>query len=96
MKNRTFKLNKTKMELSNGVSFTIVHDFKEMNGRFNSFDAAFQSWLNRTEVYTADSFVEYVKGKEPERVFLTLEDYEKITEGKSEDATKEDFETENN
>jgi len=97
MKNRVTKLNKSKIELSNGVTFTIVHNFKNMYGNINSFDAAFQSWLVRTEVYTADSFVEYVKSKdEPDRIFMTLTDFENKTKGKSKPATKEDFESENN
>ncbi len=97
MKNRVTKLNKSKIELSNGVIFTIVHNFKNMTGNINSFDAAFQSWLVRTKVYTADSFVDYVKSKdEPDRIFMTFEDFENKTKGKSEPATKEDFEAENN
>jgi len=96
MKPRVSKFNKTKVELSNGVSFVIVHNFESMNGVINSFDAAFNSWLARTDEYTAESFIRYVKSKEPERLFLTIEDYEKLTVGKVEHATKEDYQAENN
>jgi major membrane immunogen (membrane-anchored lipoprotein) len=96
MKEKVTKLNKTKVELSNGESFTIVHDFKNMNGNINSFDAAFQNWINRTDDYTAASFVKYVKNKEPERIFVTLEDYELTIKDKSEPSTKQEFESENN
>jgi len=97
IKNIVTKLNKTKVELSNGISFTIVHNFRTMNGNVNSFDAAFQSWLARTDDYTSDSFVEYVKSKnEYGRIFVTLEDYESITKGKVELATQEDYQSENN
>lgn len=81
MKRPVTKLSKTRIELSNGIKFTIVHDFKKMKGPVNSFDAALGNWIARTEVYTGDSFVEYVKGKEPNRIFVTLEDYDRITKG---------------
>lgn len=83
------------LAISNGVSFTIVHDFPNMSG-INSFDSAYQNWMSRTDDYTAESFIAYVKSKEPHRVFVTLEQFEKITKGKSEPATKEDFLQENN
>jgi len=63
MKDRITKLNQTAIELSNGVKFTIVHDFPKMEGSVNSFDAAFQSWLARTDEYTAEDFVDYVKDR---------------------------------
>jgi hypothetical protein len=96
MKTPVTRLNKTKCELSNGVTFTIVHNMK-MDGNHNSFDAAYQCWLARTNVYTAESFVYYVHSKgEYGRIFLTFEDYEKIIEGKVENATEEEYEAENN
>jgi hypothetical protein len=93
-KNRITKLNKTLVELSNGDSFTIVHDLK-MNG-INSFDAALQNWLARTDDYSPESFIGYVKSKEPEKIFLTIEDYNEITKGETESATEEDYLAENN
>ena len=97
MKNRVTKLNKSKVELSNGTIFTIVHNFKKMKGSVNSFDAAFQNWLIRTDNYTANSFVDYVLSKSEEgRIFVTLEDYEAITKGKIRHATKVEFNAENN
>jgi hypothetical protein len=96
MKNRVSKFNKTKIELSNGESFTIVHDFPEMEGSVNTFDSAFQNWLSRTNDYTAKSFVNYVKSKEPNRMFLTLKDYEKILKDNGESATEEEYLAENN
>jgi len=70
------RLNETEVELSNGVKFTVVHDFENMEGPVNSFDAAFQSWLARTTEYTAESFVRYVKTREPKRIFVTKADLE--------------------
>lgn len=70
-------LNKTDVELSDGTKFTIVNDFENMEGALGSFDAAFQNWLVRTDDFTAESFILYVKSKEPNRIFLILEDYEK-------------------
>jgi hypothetical protein len=81
MKNPVMKLNKSKCNLSNGVEFTIVHNIKNIEGPINSFAAALDCWLARTKEYTAASFVDYVKSKkEYGRIFLTLEEYEKITE----------------
>lgn len=94
MKDKITKLNKTDVELSNGTKFTIVNDFKYMEGAINSFSAAFDNWLARTNDYTAESFVKYVKGKEPHRIFIELSDYEKLTSGKVEDATKEEYDAE--
>ena len=82
-KNPVTKLNKTEVKLSNEESFTIVHDFKNMNGVVNSFDAAFQNWISRTTDYSAESFCVYVKSKEPERIFVTLEQYKKNNERQS-------------
>ena len=97
MKNRVTKLNQTNVELSNGISFVIVHNFEKMEGNHNSFNAALNSWLARTSDYTADSFIEYVKNKnEYGRIFLTKEMYKEITKGKGEHATYQDYLAENN
>lgn len=93
--NRVTKINKTEVKLSNGVTFTIMHDLK-MTGSAHSFNAAFDSWLARTEDYTADSFCTHVKSKKPDAIFCTLDDYNKIVAGNSTDATKEEYEAENN
>ncbi len=76
MKDKVTRLNKTDIELPNGTKFIIVNDFENMEGAVNSFDAALQNWLMRTNEYTPESFVKYVKSKEPNRIFITLEDYE--------------------
>ncbi len=94
-KNRVTRLNKIECRLTNGVTFTIVNDF-DMDATPNLFDAAYQSWIARTDKFTANSFVKYVKAKEPNRIFLKLEDFEKITKGKMVAATKEEWEQENN
>ena len=96
---RIKKLCETKCSLSNGVEFTVVHDFERMEGPINSFEAAYESWLFRVddpEDYNVDHFVDYVKRKDPERIFVSLETYLKVTKGRTVKATKEEFEAENN
>jgi hypothetical protein len=96
IKNPVTRLNKTKCELSNGVTFTIVHNMR-MEGNIDSFDAAYQSWLARTNIYTADNFVEYVKSKdEYGRIFLTFEDFKKRTKGMVIPATEDEYLSEKN
>ena len=94
MAKRSNTINKTTVELSNGDKIIIVHNFSTLEGNINSFDAAFQSWLVRTKVYTADSFVDYVKSKkEPGRIFMTHEDFLRFYK---EEATEEQWQAENN
>lgn len=91
-KNRVIKLNKSKVELSNGISFIIVHNMDQ-----SLFGAAMTNWLARTNKYTDQSFVDYVHSKrEPDRIFVTLAEYEKITKGKVQHATESDYLAENN
>ncbi len=89
-KDRVSRFNKTTVELSNGDSFIIVNQMND-----NDFDIALNSWLVRTDDYTPESFVWYVKDKLPNIPFLTLEDYEAITKGKGESATEADYLAEN-
>ena len=71
------KLTETTLRLSNGVEFTIVHNFP-MSGPVNTFEAAYTNWLMRTDDYTAESFVAYVKSKQEHgRVCMTLEEHQK-------------------
>lgn len=69
--NQPFQLNQTFFELSNGVKFSIINDFENIDGPVNSIDAAFQNWIARTEDFSAESFVAYIKKKEPKRIALT-------------------------
>lgn len=71
-------LNVSEMKLSNGITITIVHDFKQLDGPVNSFQAAFDNWLMRTEDYTAESFVNYVRGKDKEMLIFTKEQYDEL------------------
>lgn len=49
-------------KLSNGKSFTIVHNINRI-GNVNSIDAALDNWLARTQDYSAQSFVNYINSK---------------------------------
>ncbi len=73
MKNKTIKLKDSPIEF-NGVTLTITHDFE--HGAVNSFDAAFQNWLVRTDELTPESFIRYVKNIEPDRTIMTKKQWE--------------------
>lgn len=94
MRDRITKLNKTSVRLSNGTEFTIVHELP-MEGVVGSFEAAFDNWISRTKHYTDDSFCAYVKSKSPNTIFVTLDQFEKLTKGRSTPATEQEFLAEN-
>lgn len=94
MAKRSNTINKTTVELNNGDKFIIVHNFSTLEGNINSFDAAFDSWIARTDDFSAKSFVDYVKSKkEHGRIFMTHEDFLRFYK---EEATEEQWQAENN
>lgn len=95
-KNPVSRFNHNTIKLSNGVTFEIVNDFEHMEGPVNSFQAALDNWLARTDDYTAESFIRYVKSKEPNRIFMTKAQFDEIMEKNGEHATEEDYLSENN
>lgn len=74
------KLNMTDVKLSNGDSFTIVHNIP-MKGNIDSFQAALDNWLNRTDDFSPESFCEYINGKtrngKSTYIAVTKEQYDK-------------------
>lgn len=80
----------------------------ECNGRFDlvtdfhtqkEFDDLFQEWFDHPETFMwcAESLIAYVKTKQPKRICLLQEDYDKLTKGKGVvPATKEEWEGEQN
>ncbi|WP_315823027.1 hypothetical protein [Paraflavitalea speifideaquila] len=79
----------------------------ECNGRFDlvtdfpteeAFDKIFREWYDHpdTKMWCAESLIMYIKAKQPKRICLLREDYDKITKGKVIPATKEEWEAENN
>lgn len=80
----------------------------QCNGRFDlvtdfftqkEFDKIFDEWFNHpdTFMWCAESLIAYVKSKQPKRICLLQEDYDKIVKGKGViAATKEEWENENN
>lgn len=80
----------------------------ECNGRFDlvtdfytqeEFDELFYEWFNspETKMWHAPSLIAYIKAKQPKRICLLQEDYDRLTNGKGViPATKEEWESENN
>lgn len=64
-------LNNSFVNFPNQEGFAIVHDMCS-----SDFRIALDSWLFRTGEFTAESLVDYVKDKEPNRFFLTKADYD--------------------
>jgi hypothetical protein len=56
---KTRRMNKTTVTLSNGESFTIIHDLP-MRGVVDSFESALDNWKVRTKTLTAESLVDYI------------------------------------
>ena len=54
----------SKIELSNGVFFRIRHNIDEMD-----LEIALESWLLRTNKYTAEDFCNYINSKDPYNYF---------------------------
>lgn len=78
------------------------------NGRFDlvtnfhtlkEFDDIFQEWFDHPETFMwcAESLIAYIKLKQPKRICLLQEDYDKMVKGKVIiPATKKEWESENN
>lgn len=93
--NPVTKLTVCNMELSNGAKFVIVHDLKEGGGN-KSFKKEYERWIKKTRTFTAESFIRSVKNHQPNSIFLLKEDYDRIVDGEFIEATKEEWEAENN
>lgn len=63
-------------EGNNLVKFSIIHNIPH-SGDINGFNGALQNWLMRTDVYTAESFVDYINSKNVYKAY-TVEQYKKI------------------
>lgn len=80
----------------------------ECNGRFDlvtdfhtqqEFDDIFQEWFDHpdTDMWCAESLIAYVKIKQPKRICVLQEDYDRLVKGRGVvAATKEEWERENN
>lgn len=64
------------IELSTGETISIVHNI-ESEGNINSFQSALDSWLARTDDYTADSFCNYINSKGIHKA-MTKQDFLKL------------------
>ena len=75
--------------------FDLVTDFRTQE----EFDKIFMEWFDHpdTFMWCAESLIEYIKRKQPKRICLLQEDYDRLTKGKGViPATKEEWERENN
>lgn len=82
-----------RVEMSNG-SFNLTTDFKTQE----DFDKAFMEWYDSplTKIWNKYSLIDFIKTKEPNRICVLEEDFNKITKGIMIPATKEEWEAENN
>ena len=64
------KLQADTIDLGNDTSFKIYHNLRSFG---LSIDAALANWLFRTDTYTAESFCEYVKSKDPINIIALTE-----------------------
>jgi hypothetical protein len=78
----------------NGL-FDLVTDFCTQK----EFDDIFQDWFDSPEtiMWCAESLISYIKSKQPTRICMLQEDYDKFLKDKVViPATKEEWEAENN
>lgn len=82
-----------RVEMSNG-SFNLATDFKTQD----EFDKVFMEWYDSpmTKVWDKYNLIAFVKTKEPNRICVLEEDFNRITKDKTIPATKEEWEAENN
>jgi len=82
----------TGQDLSNGEKIRIIHNL-EFEGTPKSFKTYFEKWFHSpfTTQWTERSLISYVKRKNPNCIFLSEADYNRITEGKKVSATKEEY-----
>lgn len=76
-------------------TFSLVTDFKTQE----EFDEIFKEWFDNpyTRMWCAESLIAYIKEKQPKRICLLEEDYNRAIKGKGViPATKEEWESENN
>jgi hypothetical protein len=75
--------------------FDLVTDFHTQK----EFDEIFDEWFNHphTRMWCAETLIDYVKSKQPNRICLLQEDYDLLIKGKGViEATQEEWESEQN
>lgn len=74
--------------------FELVTDFKTQE----EFDKLFTEWFDHpdTNRWCAESLILFIKMKQPNRICVLQADFDRITKGKFIQATKEEWEAENN
>lgn len=90
-KNPVTKIAVANVDLSNGIAFKIYHQLTEAE-----FGWCMDKWTRVARRYTADDFCAFVKQFHPKDMCVTEEVYERLTKGKVEDATEEEYLAENN
>lgn len=82
-----------RVEMSNG-SFNLVTNYKTQE----EFNKILMEWYDSplTKVWNKYTLIDYIKEKEPNRICLLEEDFNRVTKDKMIPATKEEYEAENN
>lgn len=62
------------------------------------FDKLYHEWFDHpsTKIWCVESLIMYIKDKHPDCICLLKKDYDSLTKGKVIEATKEEWEAENN
>ncbi len=58
-------------------SFNIVHNLPDVPGL--RIEDALENWLARTDDYSADSFVKYIRSKETDYSVFTEDEFDEVT-----------------
>ena len=66
------KLQESKIELSNNVTFKIYHNLHDFGIGINS---ALQNWLAKTNNYDSRSFCDYIMSKDINMIALTEKEF---------------------
>lgn len=90
MKNPIIKINESVLMFEGGIEFRIFHDLPE-----ETFNTLFDRWYNMPLPFEEDSLILFVKIHYPDCICVKKSDYDKITKGKVERATKEEYEAQN-
>lgn len=82
-----------RVEMSNS-SFNLATDFKTQE----EFNKVLMEWYDspKTKIWDKYSLMSFIKAKDPNRICVLEEDFNRLTKGKIIPATKEEWERENN
>ena len=69
------KIHKTRVTLENGDSVDIIHNFENVDGAVDSLFSEAENWEAITSDFSPESFVAYIKEKQPDRYIMTQKQF---------------------